>query len=107
MANIASAKKRARQDVKRNSQNASRRSMMRAYLKKIVNAIEAKDKAAASEAYKTAVPILDRMAGKTQRQVERMVAKERPVAPKRERVRRTFVKPPKGAPKSMPTWLMP
>ena len=64
MANIASAKKRARQDVKRNSQNASRRSMMRAYLKKIVNAIEAKDKAAASEAYKTAVPILDRMAGK-------------------------------------------
>ena len=63
MANIASAKKRARQAVKRNSQNASRRSMVRSYLKKVVNAIEKKDKTAAAEAYKTAIPLLDRMAG--------------------------------------------
>ncbi|MDX1519123.1 MAG: 30S ribosomal protein S20 [Gammaproteobacteria bacterium] len=63
MANIASAKKRARQAVKRNSQNASRRSMMRAYLKKVVKAIDANDKAGATEAYKNAIPLLDRMAG--------------------------------------------
>jgi small subunit ribosomal protein S20 len=63
LANIASAKKRARQAVKRNSQNASRRSMMRSHLRKVLNAIEANDKAAATEAMKTAVPLLDRLAG--------------------------------------------
>ena len=62
MANIASAKKRARQTLKRNSQNASRRSMVRAYLKKVVTAIEVKDKEKATEAYKTAIPLLDRLA---------------------------------------------
>lgn len=63
MANIASAKKRARQAVKRNSQNSSRRSMMRAHLKKVVIAIEGKNKDEAVAAYKVAVPLLDRMAG--------------------------------------------
>jgi len=62
LANIASAKKRVRQTVKRNSQNASRRSMMRAYLKKVVTAIDVKDKEKATEAYKLAVPQLDRLA---------------------------------------------
>ncbi len=63
LANIASARKRARQAIKRNSQNASRRSMARAYLKKVVKAIEAKDKDGATQAYKDAVPMLDRLAG--------------------------------------------
>ena len=62
MANIASAKKRARQAVVRNKHNASRRSMMRTYLKRVITAIEAKDKAAATEAFNAAVPHLDRAA---------------------------------------------
>ncbi|HHH38314.1 MAG TPA: 30S ribosomal protein S20, partial [Sedimenticola sp.] len=42
----------------------SRRSMMRTYIKKVVRAIEAGEKEAAVEAYKAAVPIIDRMANK-------------------------------------------
>ena len=64
MANILSAKKRARQAVKRRLHNASFRSMMRTQLKKVVTAIEKKDKAAASTAYQKAVPIIDKMVGK-------------------------------------------
>ncbi len=60
MANIKSAKKRARQAVKRNARNASSRSMLRTAIKKVVNAIEAKDKKAAQEAYQSAEPIMDR-----------------------------------------------
>ena len=62
MANIQSAKKRARQAERRRQQNASRRSMMRTYLKAVVNAIASNDKAKAEEAYKKAVPMLDRAA---------------------------------------------
>ncbi|MGH8041077.1 MAG: 30S ribosomal protein S20 [Rudaea sp.] len=60
MANIKSAKKRARQAIKRNARNASSRSMLRTAIKKVVNAIAAKDKAGAETAYKTAEPIMDR-----------------------------------------------
>jgi small subunit ribosomal protein S20 len=60
LANIKSAKKRARQAVKRNARNASSRSMLRTAIKKVVNAIEAKDKKAAQDAYKSAEPIMDR-----------------------------------------------
>jgi small subunit ribosomal protein S20 len=60
LANIKSAKKRARQAVKRNARNASSRSMLRTAIKKVVNAIEAKDKTAAQAAYKSAEPIMDR-----------------------------------------------
>ena len=60
MANIKSAKKRARQAVKRNARNASSRSMLRTAIKKVVLAIEAKDKKAAQEAYQSAEPIMDR-----------------------------------------------
>ncbi len=59
MANSLSAKKRARQAESRRQQNASRRSMMRTYLKAVVNAIASNDKKAAEEAYKVATPILD------------------------------------------------
>lgn len=62
MANIASAKKRARQADARNKHNASQRSMMRTFMKKVITAIEANDKAAATEALKAAVPHLDRAA---------------------------------------------
>ena len=60
MANIKSAKKRARQAVKRNMHNASQRSMMRTSVKRILKAIESGDKPGAEAAYKTAEPLLDR-----------------------------------------------
>ena len=62
MANSASARKRAHQAEQRRQRNASRRSMMRTYVKAVVNAIENNDKSAAEAAYKVAVPILDRSA---------------------------------------------
>ena len=64
MANIASAKKRARQAEKRRQHNASYRSMLRTSMKKVDAAIENKDKEAASSAFKAAIPVIDRMAGK-------------------------------------------
>ena len=60
MANIKSAKKRARQDVKRNARTSSACSALRTSIKKVVNAIAAKDKAGAEAAYKAAEPIMDR-----------------------------------------------
>jgi len=64
LANIKSAKKRARQAVKRNARNSSARSMLRTSIKKVVNAIAAKDKAAAEAAYKAAEPVMDRYASR-------------------------------------------
>ena len=64
MANIKSAKKRAIQAEKRRQHNASRRSMMRTYLKKVHAAIESGDKEAANVAFSVATPILDRMASR-------------------------------------------
>jgi small subunit ribosomal protein S20 len=62
LANSASARKRARQAETNRKANASRRSMMRTYMKKVVAAIEAGDKDKATEAFKTAESILDRSA---------------------------------------------
>jgi small subunit ribosomal protein S20 len=64
LANIKSAKKRAIQSEKRRQHNASRRSMTRTCIKKVLAAITAGDKAAAQAAFTAAVPILDRMATK-------------------------------------------
>ena len=64
MANIKSAKKRALQAEKRRKHNASGRSMMRTYMKKVIAAIEAGDKEAATAALAATQPILDRAAGK-------------------------------------------
>jgi small subunit ribosomal protein S20 len=64
VANIASARKRARQTVKRNAHNSSVRSMLRTYVKKVLKAIKSGNKAAAEAAYKEAVPVLDRTAAK-------------------------------------------
>ena len=62
MANIKSAKKRARQSEQRRLRNISARSMVRTALKKVVKAIEAKDKAGAIAAFTIAQPATDRHA---------------------------------------------
>lgn len=64
MANIKSAKKRAVTSEKRRQHNASRRSMMRTYMKKVNAAIVAGDKEAAQAAFLQVTPILDRYATK-------------------------------------------
>lgn len=64
MANIKSAKKRARQEVKRRSHNASLRSKVRTYIKKVISAIETGNKEAATAAYAEAVPVIDGMVNK-------------------------------------------
>ena len=64
MANSAQARKRARQAETSRQRNASARSMMRTYIKKVVNAVASGDKAAAESAYQNAVPMIDRMARK-------------------------------------------
>lgn len=64
MANSAQARKRARQNVKRRAQNASQRSMVRTFIKRVVAAINNKSYEAATEAYAKAVPVIDRMADK-------------------------------------------
>lgn len=64
MANSAQAKKRARQNVKARRHNASLRSMVRTYIKRVVAAIATADYTLATEAYKKAVPVIDRMADK-------------------------------------------
>ena len=64
MANIKSAKKRAKQTVVRNARNVSNRSMLRTAVKRVLKAIEANDAAGAEAAYKTAVPILDRFSAR-------------------------------------------
>lgn len=64
MANIKSAIKRARQNIKLRQHNASARSMYRTYIKNVLKAVEAGDKEAAETAYSKAQPIIDKAAGK-------------------------------------------
>lgn len=64
MANTASAKKRARQGEKHRQHNASFRSMVRTYIKKVQAAIQTGNKENAAKAYAEAVPVIDRMADK-------------------------------------------
>ncbi len=64
MANSVSARKRARQTERHRQRNASQRSHVRTQIKKVLRAIETGDKAAAEEAYKAAVPALDRSVSK-------------------------------------------
>ncbi|MCV6627061.1 MAG: 30S ribosomal protein S20 [Cellvibrionaceae bacterium] len=64
MANSPQAKKRARQNEKARQHNASLRSMVRTYIKKVVAAIDAGDAEAAKAAYDAAVPVIDRIADK-------------------------------------------
>ncbi len=62
MANTKQAKKRVRQAEKSRQHNASYRSMMRTYIKRVVIAIENGKAAEAETEYKVALPIIDRMA---------------------------------------------
>ena len=64
MANIASARKRARQAIKRRSHNMALRSRMRTHIKKAEAAIASGDKEAATNAYSVVVSSLDSSAGK-------------------------------------------
>ena len=64
MANIKSAIKRARQNIKLRQHNASARSMYRTFIKNVLKAVEAGDQAAARAAYEKAQPIIDKATGK-------------------------------------------
>lgn len=64
MANIASAKKRARQNEKRRVHNASLRSRMRTAVKRVRKAIAEGNKEAAQAALRYASSLLDSTAGK-------------------------------------------
>lgn len=64
MANIKSAKKRARTSEKRRLANMAQRSRLRTYIKRVVANVEKGDKDAALASYKEAVPVIDNMAGK-------------------------------------------
>lgn len=61
MANIKSARKRARQSEKMRLHNMGLRSKMRTLIKNVLKAVEKGDKAAASAAYTAAVPVIDSM----------------------------------------------
>ncbi len=60
MANTKSAKKAARQTIRRTEVNKSRRSQMRTYVRKVEEALESGDQAAAAAALKAAEPIMMR-----------------------------------------------
>jgi len=59
LANIKSAKKRAIQSEKRRKHNASRRTMMRTFIKKVVVAIEAANKEVATAEFVKLQSVLD------------------------------------------------
>lgn len=64
MANIKSAKKRAKQTIVRNARNNSQRSMLRTSVKKVLKALHAGDAEAATAAFAVAQPLLDRFASR-------------------------------------------
>ena len=64
MANIKSARKRARQAEKTRQHNMGQRSLMRTRIKNVVKACDAGNKEAAEAAYKAAVPVIDSMINK-------------------------------------------
>ena len=59
MANIASAKKRARQAEKNRTHNASLRSRLRTFIKKVILAVESGEVEKAQAAFRGAVPVID------------------------------------------------
>ena len=64
LANIQSAKKRARQAVKRRAHNVALRSKVRSAIRKVLKAAESGDKDAAKASFAAVVPEIDRMAQK-------------------------------------------
>ena len=61
---IASGRKRVRQDVKLNAANSALRSKFRTAIKGVLKAVQAGDKARASDAFKTAQSVIDSIADK-------------------------------------------
>jgi small subunit ribosomal protein S20 len=59
LANIASAKKRARQSEERRVNNAAQRSRLRTYIKKVLLAVQTGDAVQAQSAFREAVPVID------------------------------------------------
>ncbi len=64
MANIPSARKRARQSEERRQRNKSRRTQMRTSMKKVLKAVKAGDHGEAQQAYRDATRIIDRTANR-------------------------------------------
>lgn len=64
MANIKSAKKRAKQAVVRNMRNTGQRSMLRTAVKKVLKALDSNDAEGAKAAFAVAQPILDRFSSR-------------------------------------------
>jgi small subunit ribosomal protein S20 len=64
VANIKSAIKRARQNVKLRQHNASARSMFRTYIKNVLKAVESGNQEDARAAYTKAQPVIDKAANK-------------------------------------------
>ena len=64
MANIQSAKKRARQTEKRRLHNVALKSRMRTRMKNVLKAVQAGDQAQASAEFRAAVPAIDKAASK-------------------------------------------
>jgi small subunit ribosomal protein S20 len=64
LANSPQAIKRARQNDDHRAHNASRRSMLRTAVKRVLAAIRAGDADTAGSRYQAAVPLLDRMAAR-------------------------------------------
>ena len=60
MANVISAEKRIRQTARRNARNVARRNRIRTFVRKVEEAVEAGDKAAAQETFKAAMSELHR-----------------------------------------------
>ena len=87
MANTSSAKKAARQMIRRTEINKSRRSQLKAYVRKVEEALASGDKTAAKGALANAEPILMRTAQKgivhkraASRKVSRLAARVRALA---------------------------
>jgi len=59
LANIASAKKRARQAEKHRTHNASLRSRLRTLIKKVILAVDAGETEKAQAAFREAMPVID------------------------------------------------
>lgn len=64
MANIASARKRARQAVRQNAHNSSLRSRLRTAIKAVRKAIAQGDKAVATSQFQSSMSVIDSIADK-------------------------------------------
>ena len=64
MAHHKSAIKRIKQNAKRNARNRHITSTLKTYIKRVREAVEAKDKEAAAAALKAAIPVIDSSASK-------------------------------------------